>query len=148
MKLIPLSIQERITTGASHKAIITYEDLVDTAGTGKTLSIFTDGKARDIVDLAYFDLVTAFDGGATTNLVIDFGWNGASSDDPDGLIDNVELHADGTEILASTGTGTKYAAQEAFSLEAVFTATAANLDKLTQGEVHVYFNHVRLPDLR
>lgn len=148
MKLIPLSLQERMATGFSHKAIVTFEDLTDTAGTSKTLSIFTDGKARDIVDAAAFDLVTAFDGGATTNLVIDFGWNGASSDDPDGLIDNVELHADGTEILASVGTGTKYAAQETFSLEAVFTATAANLTALTAGEVHIYFNHVRLPDLR
>lgn len=180
MKLIPLSIQERITTGASHKVVITYEDLTDTAGTAKTLVPFTDGQARDIVNNVRFDLVTPFDGGSTSALALDFGYNGASVDDADAFIDAVEIHKDATEILASLGVpaapatdtvdgtyGTEestvitslrntinflrareYAAQETFQLEAVFTATGANLDTLTTGEVHIYFNLVRLADLR
>ena len=91
--------------------------------------------------------MTAFDGGATSNLVIDFGYDYASlTDDPDAFIDNLELHADGTEILGSDGNGAVFAtlrtgwyALEAADLEVLLTATGANLTALTTGEVHVYW---------
>jgi hypothetical protein len=41
-----------------------------------------------------------------------------------------------------------YAAQEAFALEAKFTSVTANLDDLTSGRLRIYFNLIRLPDLR
>lgn len=175
-----LSIQERVKTRCSHVAEIDYTDLSDTADTSKTLTIFGGGLARDIVDRAMWDLVTAFDGGSTSGLLLDFGYNGASVDDADAFIDGVQLHADATEVLAgcnnvdapTTTTVDEtyatpesnalndtraavnnlrakiYAAQEAYDLEAVFTAAGANLDTLTAGRVRIYFNLIRLPELR
>jgi hypothetical protein len=154
MEVIPLNNHERIATGCSHVAVIDYTDLSGTAATTKTLSLFTYA-ARDLVDRAFFDLVTPFDGGATSALTIDVGHNGASVDDADSLIDGVEVHVDGSEILASDGNGaafatlrTGFAAQEAGAIEALFTATGANLTALTTGKIRVYFNVIQLSKLR
>lgn len=141
-----LSSQEINRTGYTHKAVITYSDLVGTAATSLALTV---GKAvlGTFVSKAGYRLVTPFDGGATTNLVIDFGYDYASlTDDPDAFIDNLELHLDGTEILGSDGNGAVFAtlrtgwyALEAADLEVLLTATGANLTALTTGEVHVYW---------
>lgn len=167
-----LSLEERIKSGCSHVAVIDYTDLNGTAGTSKTLTPFSTGLARDIVSWAWFDLVTPFDGGSTSNLTIKFGYNGASVDDDDAFIDAQSIHLDSTEILAGAGKidtstvdGTygsqeqavieslrarvnKYAAQETFSLEAVFTSSGANLSELTTGALRLYFNVIRPSELR
>ena len=146
MYISELSIQEQAKTGFTHKAVISYTDLTGTAATSLALTV---GKAAlgTLVTAAGYRLVTAFDGGATSNLVIDFGYDYASlTDDPDAFIDNLELHLDGTEILGSDGNGAVFAtlrtgwyALEAADLEVLLTATGANLTALTTGEVHVYW---------
>lgn len=172
MTVTELTLQERIKTGCSHVAIIDYTDLSSTAGTTKTLNLFDGGLARDIVDRVLVDVVTPFDGGATSALKLDVGYNLASgTDDPDAFIDNIEVHVDATEILADGGSipvqtidttfgqqeadaitdlraRRPFAAQEAFDIEALFTATGANLTALDTGRVRIYFNVVRLTDLR
>jgi hypothetical protein len=99
-----LSLEERVKTGCSHRAIVDYTDLTDTAGTAKTL-VLLPYVARDIFNFAMFDLVTPFDGTSTTSLTMWVGHNGASVDDADSLIRSVELHNDATEILAGCGNG-------------------------------------------
>lgn len=167
----PLQLEEQIKTKCNYVAEIDYTDLVTTAGTSKTLVLFSTGQARDIVDRVLMDLVTPFDGGSTSGCVIDVGYNGASVDDADAFIDNIELHKDGTEILCDAGSivaGTvdetfaatealvvnslrahqPFAAQEAYAIEAVFTGAGANFTETTTGRVRVYFNVIRLTDLR
>lgn len=147
-----LSLEERVKTGCSHRAIIDYTDLTDTAGTAKTL-VLLPYQARDLFNVAFFDLVSGFVGPSITNLTIELGWNGAAVDDPNGLIEAAELATAGTEILAGDATGvafatkrTGFAAQEAGNIEAVLTSTGANLSVLTAGKVFVYLNRVRLND--
>ena len=102
------------------------------------------GVARDIVRGAWFDLVTPFDGGATSELTVQFGYDlAAGTDDADAFIAATSVHLDATEILASNGTGTKLAAQEAFDLEVLFTATGANLSTLTAGQINLYFDWIK-----
>ena len=105
MNVIELPLEERIKTKCSHLAVVSYADLVATAGTAKTLQVFPY-IARDIVDFAFFDLVKTFDGGATSELTVQFGHNGVSVDDADSLIPAKSIHEDGTEILADAGGAT------------------------------------------
>lgn len=141
---------EQARFGFTDKIIITYADLSGTAATTKTITLapFTAGLG---VTKAAFKLVTAFDGTSTTNLALDVGWNGASTDDPDGVLDNYEIHNDATEVVYGDGNGaafatlrTGYYPADAGNYEALFTATGANLTDLTTGEVHIY---LRLEDL-
>ncbi len=145
MKLLKLSAEETRESGFTHKAAITFADLVATAATTKALTVFSGLVAGFLVRNAAFRLVSGFVGASVTNLTLELGWNGATSDDPNGLIESVELATAGTEILAGDATGaafatkrTGFAPQEAATLEALFTATGANLTALTAGEVHVY----------
>lgn len=170
MQVIPLSNEERIKTRCSHLAIVDFSDLTDTAGAAKTFQVFPY-IPRDIVDFAFYDLVQTFDGGATSDLTVQFGYNGVSVDDADSLIEAKSIHQDGTEILADAGSiagttvdgtyGTEEAAvigslrarraiafQEGGNLELVFTATGGNLTALTQGLLHVYYNVIRPTDIR
>jgi hypothetical protein len=92
---------------------------------------------------------TGFVGPSVTNLTVAVGWNGATTDDADGLIAATEIATAGTEILYLLGDGaafaankTGYVALDAGSIQAVFTATGANLNVLTSGEIHVFLKAV------
>ena len=136
--IIELGLEERILTGASHCVRIDYEKLAETASTSVALTVGS-GVARDIVRGAWFDLVTPFDGGATSELTVQFGYDlAAGTDDADAFIAATSVHLDATEILASNGT-----AQEAFDLEVLFTATGANLSTLTAGQINLYFDWIK-----
>lgn len=150
MDITNLSVEEMARTGFTHKAVITYADLADTADTSLALTLYTYA-AKTLFKSGGFRLVTAFDGTSTTALTVKVGWNGATTDDDDGLIAAVELHNDGTEITGGDATGaafatlrTGYVALDAGVLTATFTATTANLDDLTTGEVHIYWGAVDL----
>lgn len=166
---IELSLEERIKLdGATHKIVVDYTDLTDTAGTAKTL-VLLPYLARDIVRLKAWDLVKTFDGGATSELTVKLGWNGTVDDD-DGLLLATSIHEDATEILGGASkantatTDTTFGqqeldvldslralfnglqAQDAGNIEAVFTSTGANLSTLTQGRVVFYIQRLRLTD--
>lgn len=170
MQVIELGLEERVKCGRSHMAIIDFTDLNTTAGTGKTLQL-APYIARDILERGAFDLVTPFQGASITSLTAALGWNGATTDLANGLFEAKELCVDATEILADAGSidgsttdGTygsqelavlnslrnrqAYAAQDAGNVEIVFTASGANLTALTVGRVRVFFNKIRLADLR
>jgi hypothetical protein len=149
MLVTELPLQEQTKTGCTHVAVIDYTDLVAAGATTATTLNLLAGRARDIVENVRYDLITPFDGGATSTMTLDVGYDLATgTDDPDAFVDAEVIHADGTEILASVGTGTKLAAQAAYDVEAVFTATDGNLNALTTGKIAIYFKIVRLPDLR
>lgn len=147
-----LSAEETRECGFTHKAIVRHTDLTGTAATSKVETLLSGLTAGTLVQAAAFRLVTPFDGGATTNLALDVGWNlAAGTDDPDGLLDNYEIHVDATEVLAGDGNGaafatlrTGFAFQESGSIEALLTATGANLSALTTGEVWIYLSVVDL----
>ena len=145
MKISKLSAEETRESGFTHKAAITFADFASVAATTKVHVIFSGLVAGFLVRNAAFRLVSGFVGASVTNLTLQLGWNGASSDDDNGLIEAVELATAGTEILAGDATGaafatkrTGFAPQEAAAIEALFTATGANLSVLTAGEVHIY----------
>lgn len=150
MKVFALSNAQQAQLGFTHRFEIPYTDLSSTASTGLAVVLAAYVAGRGVTGAA-FKLVTPFDGGATTNLTIKVGHNGATTDDDDSLIAATELHLDGTEILYGDGNGaafatlrTGYFPLDAGNYEATFTATGANLTALTTGEVHVYLNIVDL----
>lgn len=100
--VIELPLEEQVKLGATHRIAVDYAKLAETADTTVTLTI-ADYLARDVVGDAFFDLATPFDGGATSALKVDFGYNGATTDDADAFLDNIEVHVDATEVLASVG---------------------------------------------
>jgi len=153
MTTITLDTVEERATGWTHMLKL---DITDTtaAATTKAVVLVPGLVAGDIVRNAAFYLKSGFVGAAVTNLTMQVGWNGASVDDPDGLIEAVELATAGTEILAGDATGvafatkrTGFAPQEAAAIEALFTSTGANLSVCTAGEVWVYLNISRLPSI-
>ena len=150
MKMYILGEQESGPTGFTHKFVVPYTDLTGTAATSLAVPLYAYTAGTYFAAAAY-KLVTAFDGGATTNMAPDVGHNGATTDDPDSLIDNYETHVDATEVLYGDGNGavfatlrTGYCALDAGNIEATFTATGANLTALTQGEVHIYLQIIDL----
>ncbi len=166
------TVEER-TRRFSHAFVIEVADIA-AAATGKTLTLITDLPAKSYVRDSAFVLNTPFDGGAATNLSLKVGYNGATFDDPVAFINTVEIHHDATYVPAGRGTAagvdqstidSTYGSQEAAvltslrnivnplnggvlkekaNIEAVFTATGANLSTLTSGEVTVLLDIVRL----
>jgi hypothetical protein len=196
MNIRKLTAEETRETGYTHKAVIDYTDLSSTADTTDTLTVISGLAAGTDVQGVAMYLKTAFDGGATSALALDVGFNGATVDDADAFIDNVEIHADATELLGDRGSLVLTAAElnatdadatidetysaeesgvltairtgytalledvaqanrlangwvfrEAASIEAVFTATGADLDELTAGEVWILLRVVDITKL-
>lgn len=153
IKMSPLSLEEQSKTGFTHKAILNYADIATLGGAATAVSInllpYTAGTA--FMAAAYKVVGTGFVGPSITNLTIELGWNGATTDDPNGLIEASEIATAGTEVLYLLGNGvafatkvTGYVALDAGNIQAVLTATGANLNVLTAGEVHVYVKAIDL----
>lgn len=152
MKITKLKAEETRESGFTHKAIITFADFAGVAAVTKVHTLISGLVAGFLVRAAAFRLVHGFVGTDVTALTLQVGWNGATSDDDNGLIEAVELATAGTEILAGDGTGAAFATKrtgfaplEAATIEALFTATGANVSVLTAGEVHIY---LAVSDLR
>jgi hypothetical protein len=153
LKTSVLSLEEQAKTGFTHKSVLTYSDIATLGGanTAVTISLlpYTAGTAFQAA--AYKIVGTGFVGPSITNLTVIVGWNGATTDDDNGLIEASEIATAGTEVLYLLGNGeafaTKksgYVALDAGSIQAVFTATGANLNVLTEGEIHIYLKAVDL----
>lgn len=170
MQVIELTLEEQVKTGRSHMVVIDFTDFAGVASTGKTFAVLPY-VARDILERGAFDLVTPFVGASITGLTVKLGWNGATTDLANGLLEALELCGAATEILADAGSidtsaidatfgapelavltslrnRQAYAAQDAGNVEAVFTATGANLSVLTAGKVRILLNKISLTDLR
>lgn len=150
MKVTVLSNAQMSQMGFTHRFEIPYTDLYSTAAASLVVSLAAYTAGKGVTGAAY-KLVTAFDGGATSALALDVGHNGATTDDPDSILDNYEIHVDATEVSYGDGNGaifatlrTGYFPLDAGTYEATFTATGGNLTLLTTGEVHIYLNIVDL----
>jgi len=147
-----LTEQEKAATGFTHKYVVKYTDTDDAATTAAVkLDSYTAGT---LFTAAGYRLVTAYeDTSPSSSISLNVGWNGATTDDDDGLLDNYQLAADQTEVFFGDGNGaafatlrTGYAALDAGDLEATFNSTA-NLSTLTAGEVHIFVGKVDLTKL-
>jgi hypothetical protein len=152
MKIFRLSDAQTAELGFTHRFEITYADVAAISGTTSGTIALAAYLAGQGVMNAATKLVTAFDGGATSELTLKVGWNGATTDDDDGIIEARSLHADATYITYGDGTGAAFATKrtgyfplDAGNWEALFTSTGANLSAITSGEVHLY---LRLADIR
>lgn len=156
MRREALTLEQQAHSGFTHRFTVDYTDLNDTAATTKTLQLLNSLPRGTMVAAAAFELETAFDGGATSALAMDVGYDLlAGTDDPDAFLDGYEVHVDATEVLAGDGNGavfatlrTGYVSQEQMDLEVLFTATGANLTALTTGKVHIYLKVVELHRFR
>jgi hypothetical protein len=148
---LQLNAADQARFGYTHKSVVTFADLTALGAVASgTVALATYTAGLGCTKAAY-RLVTAFDGGATSALALDVGHNGATTDDPDSILDNYEVHSTGTEIFFGDGNGavfatlrTGYYPLDAGTYEALFTATGANLNALTAGEVNIY---LKLEDL-
>lgn len=141
MTTTPLTVQDQALTGFTHVVKITYEDLNTTADTTKTIAIVPESGTNAVgtyVLRAGFQIKTNFDGGATSELTLQVGDGG----DTDRFIPAKSIHEDGTEVtnwVTANGTATlPYAYVAADTIDALFTATGADLTALTAGEVWVF----------
>lgn len=143
MRIIPLTTQARDSKGANAKAIIKYSDLTDTAGLTKTIQLLptVSGSTLPVgtsVEVVGHNLVTPFDGGATSSLTAQLG-DGSTTDR---FYDAVQLHLDGTEIdyghRVDASNAKAVIIDTAVPLNVLFTAVGANLSTLTTGEVELY----------
>lgn len=142
METILLSAEETRQTGFTHKFSIPYSDLTAAATTQTvTLTALTAGM---LITNAAFRVPTTFDGGATSELTLQVGWDTVNAD-PDGLIEAASIHADATYVTVGDATGAAFATKRtgrpvtaAQNATALFTATGANLSVLTAGQVDIY----------
>lgn len=152
----PLSLQEQTNSGFTHKLVIPYTDLTGTAGTAKTIALMTLAAGQFIAGGAIYMPTTFTDGAATmSNLTLkiglDFSTGSPTADDDDCLLEAIELEATGTELVAKDFNGASFATKrtgeaccEAATMNAIFTATGANLTTLTAGQVNIFLKVVDL----
>lgn len=143
MEQLQLTSEER-SSGFTHKFVIDFTDLAALGGVTTGAIALAPYVAGQACTKAAYKLNTAFDGGASTTMVLDVGHNGAVTDDPDSLLDNYVVHVDGTEVFYGLGNGAAFAANatgyvplDAGNYEATFTATDGNLNALTTGEITI-----------
>lgn len=133
-----LGNEERIKTGCSHRAVVDYTDLTDTAGTSKVLTLKTL-PAGAIVNAAFFDIVKPFSGGTISALTAKLGVTGSDAT----LKANASIFTGAVSDGAFAGI---YSAAAAIALLLTFTSTTDNLSSLTQGKLFVYFNEINVKD--
>lgn len=145
MQTRKLTLEEQANSGWTHVTTITYEDLTD-ADTSQTLTALNVDAGQTVMHVGA-RLETAFnDSGSMTSLSLEVGDGG----DVDRFLGNnnggtpnaEDLHVDQTEIttVIDTGQGSvpyNYTSDD--TVDAIFTSAGGNLNTLTAGKVHIYF---------
>jgi hypothetical protein len=153
MNLIPLPFETRALTGYTHKAIVTYADLVSYGGATATATVpIMTTRVGDVVEKAAYRLVTPFDFSdaaiASCDMVV--GDTGSTTR----LIDAQELAQDGTYILFFAGNAVAslpYAYIVANTIGAVFVISGGGtplMTETTSGEIEIFLAIANLVDLR
>jgi hypothetical protein len=156
MILHPLSNEERATFGGTHRAIITYADLVSVGGANNTATIplftvannsdgtFTANKEVNVVNSL---LAVPFSG--TDGTLISTAMTMGDSGNNSRLLASQELNAAGAVIYGKGGalaSNVPYVPAAATTFNAYFTGTAAKaLNTLTAGEVHLILDVIAGP---
>jgi hypothetical protein len=124
--------------GANRRIVLTHADLTTAAAnTAQTIALFS-AAAKERVKLIGFNLVTPFkdaSDNAFNNVAIIVG----DSDD-DRYLASTQINENGTEILASAGTGTEAAYATATAINIIFGSMAdKSLVDIDVGEIHLFF---------
>jgi hypothetical protein len=155
MNLIPLPFETRALTGYTHKAIVTYADLVSFGGATDVATVpLLTARVSDVVEKAAYRLVTPFDfsDGNIDSCTMAVGDDGSTGR----FIDAQELAQDGTNILFYAGNAVAsplmpYAYIVANAIDAVFTISGGGtplMTETTSGEVEIFLAIANLIDLR
>ena len=147
MVLSPLCWEERLATGCTHKARVTYADLT-TVNAVHVQAIYPDSgncAVPMIVGRVMTRLVTAFDfsDAGITSLTMSIGDGGGATR----FISAQQLAADGTPVY-SAATNTAYVYTAADTIDATFTASGGATplcSEATSGVVDVYLQLMNLP---
>lgn len=148
MKITKLSPQQQDRTGFTHKINITYADVAGFTS-GVAAQVFPAGSgtlpAGSVVGKAAFNLITTFDGGATSALTMQVGDAGVTNR----FITAKSVHADATPILfwEECAATLPYGYTVADALDVIFTLTGGTMGALTSGEVELYIQVYDLNDL-
>jgi hypothetical protein len=157
MNLIPLPFETRALTGYTHKAIVTYADLVSFGGASAAATVpLLDVRVGDVISKAAYRLVTAFDfsDAGINSCVMAVGDEIEQSRCIDS--DTAQLAVDATEILYYAGNAVPtplmpYAYLVANAIDAVFAISgggSALMTETTSGEVEIFLAIANLVDLR
>jgi hypothetical protein len=155
MNLIPLPFETRALTGYTHKAIVTYADLVSYGGATAAATVpLISVRVGDVVEKAAYRLATPFDFSDTgiNSCVMFVG----DEIEQGRCIDPQETALDGTEILYYAGNAVPsplmpYAYLVANTIDAVFATSGggtALMNETTSGEVEIFLAVANLVDLR
>lgn len=102
MKFFQLSTQEAALRNCNAVIEVEHTDLSGTAGTTLTQELVTGIAAGTRIEFIGHQLVTAFDGGDTSELTVALGYDLASgTDDADGFLAATSVHADATFVNGS-----------------------------------------------
>jgi hypothetical protein len=102
MKFYQLSTQEAALRNCNAVVEVDYTDLNTTADTTLTQNLVDGLAAGTRIEFIGHQLVTAFDGGATSELTVALGYDLATgTDDADGFLAATSVHADATFINGS-----------------------------------------------
>lgn len=137
--LEPLSHEEAVGNGFTHRLRIDHEYLKTQAGTSKTFNFGLNKGA--IIEATAHACTTAFVGAAVTALVVKAG-NDAESDN---WVPAKECVSGSVDADSFATPGTVLAAAD--NLDVVVTATGANLSVLTAGEVYLFFRIANVREL-
>jgi hypothetical protein len=156
MILHPLTNEERATLGGTHRAIITYADLVSIGGANNTATIplfttpnnsdgtFTPNKEINVINSL---LATPFSG--TDGTLVSTAMTVGDSGNNARLLASQELNAAGSVVYGKGGalaSNVPYVPATQTTINAYFTATAAKaLNTLTAGEVHLILDLINGP---
>lgn len=139
MQVIPL-VGPETSKGATHVVKLTYADLTDTAATTKTVPILPAASgtlpAGTVVECLGHRCVTAFAGTSITAVTLQVGDGGDTDRLCTAALD--DLIAAGYTAVPRSVTTQPFAFASADTVDALFTATGANLSALTAGEVHIF----------
>lgn len=101
MKVYELGIEEMARFGVTHRFEIPYTDLSATAGTTKTVTLTDQLALGTLVENVCYRVVTLFDGGSTSDLGLEVGYDVLTgTDDPNGLMESHSIHADASYFKA------------------------------------------------
>lgn len=128
----------------THKITVDYTD-ISAAALTKSIQILpeisgSNNPVGTFVTAAGYRLETPFDGGDTATLSVQIGDDG----DPNRFLveTTTELHKDATQkknvVAAASVTTMPFAYDAANGIDALFTATEANLNELTAGSVDLF----------
>ena len=151
MLVTPLSSEERLNGGFTHRINITYADLTETAAnTAQTIELISLPAGSAVMQAA-IRLVTPFEdvsdtGLNTTTLIV------GDDGDTDRFIASVELNDNASEVyykLAPVGTTTSpHVYTAANTVDAVFGSMAAKaLNDIDAGEINIYLTIADLTKL-